>query len=143
MEGKLEQENRKEELKRKFTELLNDYTEEPAIPLTRKEREALGESVGGSSLIPEYEKSKFRRSWLTSVHSYFDIGEMWSVEPEFFQNKKEEMKKLLPFFAASKEELEAQTEKVKELRESNEFDVTPEIIEKTNQMLREAIKKLS
>lgn len=139
----MEQENKKEELKRKLEELLNEYNEEQ-IPLSREEKKLLENgSEEDLKLVARYNRSKFRRQWLTSVHSYFDIGEMWGIEPEFFQNKKEKMKKLLPFFAASKEELEANAEKIKALRESNEFDVTPEIVEKTNQMLREAIEKLS
>ena len=135
----MEQENKKEELKRKFEELLNDYNEEP-IPLSREERKKLESE---SELLKQYGKSKFRRSWLANVFGQFTIAEMYGIEPDFFTNKMEEMKKLLPFFAATQEELEANAEKIKELRESNEFDLTPEIIEQTNQILREAIKKLS
>jgi len=86
MEGKMEREKRKEELKRKLEELLNEYSEE-SIPLSREEIKGLRESVGGISLIPSYEKSKYRRSWLGSVFGQFSIGEMYGIEPEFFTQK--------------------------------------------------------
>lgn len=138
----MEQKDKKDELKRKLEELLNEYHEEP-IQLSRAERKKLEAGEGDKKLLEQYQKSKFRRSWLANVFGQFDIGEMWGIELEFFQKKMEEMQEVLPFFAASKEELEANAEKIKALRASNEFDVTPEIVERTNQMLREAIEKLS
>ena len=135
----MEQENRAEELKRKLTELLNEYNEDP-VPLGREERKRLESE---SELLKKYQKSKFRRNWLANVFGQFTIAEMWGIERAFFKQKMKEMKELLPFFAATQEELEANAEKIKELRGSNEFDVTPEIVERTNQMLREAIEQLS
>ena len=142
MEGKMEQEKRKEELKRKLEEFLNEYNEE-RIPLSREEIKGLRDSVGGVSLIPPYEKSKYRRSWLGSVFGQFSIGEMYGIEPEFFIQKMNEMQNFLPFFNASHKELESEREKAEALRKSNEFEITPEIVERVNQMLREAIAKLS
>ena len=138
----MEQKNRKEELRRKLEELLNTYNEEQ-IPLSRDEVKGLRESVGGVSLIPLYEKSKYRRSWLGSVYGFLGLAEMYGLEPDFFDKELEELKKLLPFFDATHEQLEKDAAGPQKLREQNEFDVTPEIVEKTNQMLKEAIEKLS
>ncbi len=138
----MEQENRKDELRRKLEEFLNEYNEE-SIPLSREEIKGLRDSVGGVSLIPPYEKSKYRRSWLGSVYGFLSLAEAYGLEPNFFEKEMEELKKIFPFFNASHKELEKDATNAQELRKSNEFDVTPEIIERVNQMLREAIKKLS
>ena len=65
------------------------------------------------------------------------------VNNKFFTQKMNEMQKFLPFFNASHKELGSEREKAEALRKSNEFEVTPEIVERVNQMLREAIAKLS
>lgn len=139
MEASIENENKKEELRKKLTELLNAYSEEP-VDLSREERKFLESEVG---FLEKYGHSKYRRTWLELVHGQFEIALALGIEPKFFQRKKEEMEKFLPFFSGTYQDLEKDTLSSQALKATNEFEVSQEIIEKTNQILKEAIEELS